>query len=93
MSSRRTSVTRVLASAMETRAPAPRIDLSVCTACGHCVVVCPSGAVDVTVQDDGGWVPSVDDGRCTRCFDCEAACPEQAIEVPFEIVEHERILR
>lgn len=79
-------------SAVGTRAPAPRVDLSGCTACGQCVVVCPVGAVGIAFLDDGTWVPAIDEGRCTRCFDCEAACPEQAIEVPFEIVEAERPL-
>ncbi len=91
MSLRRVPVTRVQAVAAETRGPAPSICLSACTACGHCVVVCPSGAVDLAVHFDGAWGPSIDDGRCTRCFDCVEACPEQAIEVPFEIVEGERI--
>lgn len=78
--------------AVGTRAPAPRVDLSVCTACGQCVVVCPVAAVGIAFLGEGAWVPAIDEGRCTRCFDCEAACPEQAIEVPFEIVEAERTL-
>ncbi len=78
--------------AVGTRDPAPRIDVSACTACAQCVVVCPSAAVAITFLGDGGWVPTIDNGRCTRCFDCEAACPERAIEVPFEIVEEELAL-
>ncbi len=87
---RRVSLSRVPVSAGAALAPAPRIDLSVCTACGLCVVVCPSSAVGIAFLGSGAWVPAVDEGRCTRCFDCESACLEQAIEVAFEIVEEER---
>lgn len=69
---------------------APRVELSVCTACGLCVMVCPAGAVGIAFAADRAWVPSIDGARCIRCFDCETACPEGAIEVPFEIVEQER---
>ncbi len=91
MSLDRASVASAPAPAVGTRDPAPRIELSVCTACGQCVAVCPPGAVGVAFCADGSWVPVIDEGRCTRCFDCEAACPERAIEIPFEIVTEERI--
>lgn len=72
---------------VDERVPVPWIDLTACTSCGLCVAVCPSGAVGISVDVDGAWVPAIEGARCTRCFDCESACPERAIEVPFAIVE------
>lgn len=76
----------------DTRKRAPRVHLAVCTSCGACVMVCPTGAVGIALIGQGAWVPSFDATRCIRCFDCEMACPDGAIEVPFEIVVEERAL-
>ena len=92
MSSRQGSAAPVVPPAQEASERTPRVDLSVCTACGLCVMVCPTGAIGVAFVDDRAWVPSFDGGRCVRCFDCELACPDGAIELPFEIVEEERAL-
>jgi ferredoxin len=92
MSLRRLSVAPTGMPPAVAREHAPSVDLTVCTACGLCVVVCPAGAVGIAFAADRAWVPWFDGGRCSRCFDCEMTCPEGAIEVPFEIVEEERIL-
>lgn len=74
------------------REVAPTVDLSACTACGLCVMVCPAGAVGVALAEDRPWVPWFDPARCIGCFDCEIACPDGAIDVPFEIVGQEEVL-
>lgn len=87
MSLRTTAVSTLPAAVGSERTP--RVDLSVCSACGLCVIACPAGAVGIAFVDDRSWMPTFDGARCVRCFDCEMACPDGAIEVPFEIVEEE----
>ena len=73
--------------------PVPRIDLGLCTACGLCLVVCPSGAIGVAWSRDGTMLPWIDERRCVCCDECERTCPERAVEVPFEVVLQERSRR
>ncbi len=47
-----------------------------CTACGACVVTCPSGALT-----RAAFRPAVDAGRCTDCLACLEVCPADAILV------------
>src|SRR3972149_6221176 len=51
-----------------------RIDTALCTGCGACVQVCPSGAV-LLANDKA----AIDDSRCTECGDCIDLCPAAAI--------------
>ena len=70
--------------------PVPRIDAALCTACGICLVLCPSGAIGFAWSRDGAMLPWIDERRCVRCDECERACPERAVDVPFEVVLQER---
>ena len=47
-----------------------------CTACGHCVNVCPKKCI--TLKTEG---ISVDYKQCIACFCCQEACPAAAIRI------------
>ncbi|MHC1695989.1 MAG: glycyl-radical enzyme activating protein [Eubacteriales bacterium] len=47
-----------------------------CTRCGHCVAVCPNGALSLA---DGAII--CDRDKCIRCMSCAEWCPEGAREV------------
>lgn len=57
--------------------------VSACTACGACLITCPSGALA-----PGRGRPSVDDSACTDCLACIEVCPAGAISaVPVALGE------
>jgi NAD-dependent dihydropyrimidine dehydrogenase PreA subunit len=45
-----------------------------CTACGACVVTCPTGALRPAPLR-----PAVIDHRCTGCWECIEICPRAAL--------------
>lgn len=47
-----------------------------CTACGHCMRVCPAKAITIENRH-----PSVDRKICIKCFCCHELCPSAAIEI------------
>jgi len=53
----------------------PRIDPARCTACGHCVAVCPASCLRLAEH------ARLDSRRCLECFCCLEACPAGAITV------------
>ena len=46
-----------------------------CTGCGLCAAVCPTGAVSMAADAEGFRVPKVDMGHCTDCGLCLKRCP------------------
>lgn len=64
-----------------TRRLIPNIDLDRCNACGNCVALCPTQAVEIV--DDKAAI--VRPEACTYCDVCETFCPEGAIGRPFTI--------
>lgn len=54
------------------------LDASVCTRCGTCSDVCPTGRVVRDAQDRPSWPV---DSPCYFCYACFNYCPEQAIGV------------
>jgi ferredoxin len=56
-----------------------RIDRDPCTACGTCVVVCPTGALGQAFEDPY-QVFYFRSSNCTNCSLCREACPERAVE-------------
>jgi ferredoxin len=52
-----------------------------CTQCGHCVVVCPTGALHI--QDRKSQRVAFDSDRCIACELCVPACPPRAMRVRF----------
>jgi len=56
-----------------------RIDEEVCTACGVCTAVCPTGALAQVLEDEHE-VLYFRSSDCTNCLLCAEACPEAAVE-------------
>jgi ferredoxin len=54
------------------------VDEEKCIACATCVVVCPTGALAKTFEDDR-LVRRFNNALCTNCSLCEEACPQQII--------------
>ena len=54
----------------------PKVDQTLCTACGTCVAQCPVSAL--TMMDE---FPEVDPDICITCFCCQEMCPEKAIRL------------
>lgn len=53
--------------------PAPgHYQLQLCTQCGECAQVCPTGAI--SKREDGAYI--IDANECTGCYSCVDACPE-----------------
>jgi len=67
------------------------IDSKQCTACGACVEICPTGALQWVKDQDGRHV-EIDREICRECEACVEACPEEAIWVEMEpVVEGELV--
>jgi ferredoxin len=63
----------------------PQLDRNLCTGCGQCIAVCPTGAL-AQVDDKAALVfPDL----CTYCAACEDVCPVGAIELPYLICKLE----
>jgi len=54
----------------------PKVDQSLCTACGTCVDQCPVSALEMVDA-----FPEVDADTCITCFCCQELCPEKAIRL------------
>jgi len=61
----------------------PQVDAEKCTACGACVQVCPTSAIELAEQESNRIVKFIYE-KCVSCASCEEACPEDAIELPPE---------
>ncbi len=60
----------------------PDINPELCTACGACGAICPTGALLIRE----GFPARIDDPRtCDLCAACEDICPTDAISVPFRV--------
>jgi len=57
----------------------PRVDAKLCTVCGLCAAVCPSGTL--RMGDDGVLVDPDTDFGCIACGQCMAICPSGAVTV------------
>ena len=59
----------------------PQIDRVLCTGCGSCIDLCPTGALG----EVEGKAAVVQPPACTYCAICEGVCPTRAIELPYQI--------
>lgn len=65
----------------------PKIDLTQCSRCGQCVMICPQAALLLTDQG----VSFVNPDACTYCGLCETICPRQAVALEYAIVWGEEV--
>ncbi len=54
-----------------------RFDSNTCVNCYACELICPTGVMFATGQDD------INSNKCIRCFRCYSACPGGAVTVEF----------
>ena len=47
----------------------------VCSGCGACFALCPSGAINVSMNAKGFFEAQIDETRCVGCGLCKSACP------------------
>lgn len=59
-------------------------ELKVCTQCGECAAVCPTGAIKL--NDRGAYY--VEYAECNLCGACEPACPEGVMFVLPDYADH-----
>lgn len=50
-------------------------DCGLCTACGTCVAVCPTGAIQMRETGSGSLAPDIDAALCINCGLCRRVCP------------------
>jgi coenzyme F420 hydrogenase subunit beta len=55
-------------------------DLSLCTACGACAGVCPTGAISMIHNDFGLLFASIDSDKCINCKKCVKVCPSISMD-------------
>lgn len=55
------------------------IDRTLCTGCGTCLDVCPTGAIRL---DENDGVSTIDLALCDECLVCLDVCPNGAIQRP-----------
>lgn len=49
-----------------------KVDCCGCNACGD---ICPTGAIDFHIDNEGFWYPEVNMEQCVNCGLCEKTCP------------------
>ena len=59
----------------------PEINITKCTRCGVCALVCSNQAITA----HNGFPGLSNLQNCTLCAKCEDICPTGAISIPFEI--------
>lgn len=47
---------------------------SVCFGCGVCAVSCAKKAIEITLSEDGFWIPKINHDRCVECGICNKVC-------------------
>lgn len=50
-------------------------DESICTGCALCHDVCTTGAIIMSVSEDGFKYPIIDSNKCIKCGKCQKKCP------------------
>lgn len=52
-----------------------RIQTTDCVLCGNCRMICPTGAISMSREDNGFFYPTIDNNKCILCDRCEKVCP------------------
>ncbi len=47
-----------------------------CTGCMACYNKCPNGAISITYNEAGYYIPVIDNTKCTNCGLCNSVCPQ-----------------
>jgi len=63
------------------------LDQNKCTACGACVRMCPSHAIDIAEEDDRFRIV-YNMWKCSFCGTCQQVCPEKAMTLTSDYVLH-----
>jgi coenzyme F420 hydrogenase subunit beta len=54
---------------------------NLCTGCGTCVPLCPTGAIELIIDEKKGiYVPKVNEEKCTKCGICLKVCPGHEVD-------------
>lgn len=57
-------------------------DFEVCTGCGTCYAMCPSGAIELRIDGRMGvYRPEIDGEKCTGCGICSEVCPGKSLNI------------
>ena len=56
-----------------------KIDEKICSICGTCLVLCPTGAISKKLEE-GSQTFYFKSSLCTNCSLCKEACPQKAID-------------
>lgn len=48
---------------------------ALCTACGACENICPTGCISRQYRSDDSWYYVIDGARCIHCHQCDSVCP------------------
>ncbi len=62
-----------------------RRDDRICTQCGACTIICPTGAL--SILDRETMAVEFDVEKCVACGLCVPACPPRAMQLAFEGLE------
>ena len=60
-------------------------DESICTGCALCHDVCTTGAIIMSVSEDGFKYPIIDSNKCIKCGKCVKYCPGNALLGNYEM--------
>ena len=63
----------------------------VCSGCGACFALCPSGAINVSMNAKGFFEAQIDETRCVGCGLCKSACPGLNAANTLKSLENGRI--
>ena len=45
-----------------------------CCGCSACEAICPTGAIRMSLDEDGFYYPKLDESICIRCRKCLKVC-------------------
>lgn len=64
------------------------LDINKCCGCNNCVVLCPTKAITLKVNEYGFEVPVIDSEKCIKCGKCVRNCPSmnsKGLNIPQKV--------